>query len=387
AAQMGLPFLGDINTPGTKGIGYSQASVDRRGRRASAYRMFLKPAMKRDNLTVLTGALVERVNLSGKRATGVRYRHAGVEKEANARREVILCAGVLQSPKLLQLSGIGPAEVLTRAGIPVAIDAPQVGRNLVDHVTFSLSFRMKGYQGFNREFSGWRMLRHVIQYYTVRTGLMAFTCPELTAMFAMNTESHWPNVQIGIGPFSMRSNEEMKADPGRGALESRPGYTLNGYYLRPNTQGSVAILSADIADPVQVDANWWSDDGDRQGLIAMVRLMREYATQPALAPYTVREVTPGAQFETDDEIARALEWLAGPGLHATGTCKMGATDEAVLDSRLRVRGAEGLRVVDCSAMPTPPSGNTNAPAMMLGYRAAELIIEDQGQVMIGPYGP
>lgn len=376
AEAMGVPFLSDINTPGQTGIGYSQASVDRRGRRASAYRMFLKPAMARANLTVMTGALAERIEMTGKRASSVRFLLDGAVRQVAARREVIVCAGVLQSPKLLQLSGIGPADVLQQAGVPVIVNAPAVGRNLVDHVTFSMSFRMKGYKGVNHEFGGWRMPRHVAQYYAFRTGMMAYTCPEVTAMFAMETDKHWPDVQIGIGPFSMRSSEEMKADPGRGALEAEPGYTLNGYYLRPKGRGSVAIQSADIADPVLIDANWWSDADDVRGLVRMVRLMRSYAAQPALAPYTVSEVTPGAQFESDDEIAGALEWLAGPGLHATGTCRMGATEDSVLDSRLRVRGVEGLRVVDCSAMPTPPSGNTNAPAMMLGYRAAELIIED-----------
>lgn len=376
AGELGVPFLDDINTPGVQGIGYTQASVDRRGRRASAYRMFLKPAMSRPNLTVLTGALVQRIDFADKRATGVRYMREGIVAQAQARREVVLSAGALQSPKLLQISGVGPGDVLAQAGVPVVLDAPQVGRNLVDHVALSLSFRLKGERGANSQFSGWRMLRHVIQYYALRTGLMAYTSPELTAMIAMGVREDWPNVQIGIGPFSMRSSKEMKADPGQGALEAEPGYTLNGYYLRPKTRGSVAIQSRDIAAPVLVDANWWGDPDDRRGLIDMVRLMRRYAAQPALRDFTVREVMPGADCETDEEIAQVLEWLAGPGLHATGTCRMGSSDDAVLDSRLRVRGIEGLRVVDCSAMPTPPSGNTNAPAMMLGYRAAELIIED-----------
>lgn len=376
SSQMGLPYLGDINSPGRQGIGYSQASVDRNGRRASAYRMFLKPAMGRPNLTVRTGALVERIELEGKRAVGVRYQVDGRVEAARARRETILSAGTLQSPKLLQVSGIGPGQVLQRAGVPVVMDAPAVGRNLADHVTFSLAFRMKGYAGANREFSGWRLLRHVAQYYASRTGLMAFTCPELTAMLAMDSPAHWPDVQIGIGPFSMRSTEELKADPGRGALEPEPGYTLNGYYLRPRSRGAVEIRSGNIADPIVVDAHLWRDPEDRQTLIRICSRMRALASMPALQPYTVREVTPGAQHASEEEIGKALDWLAGPGLHATGTCRMGAAADSVLDSRLKVRGIERLRVADCSAMPAPPSGNTNAPAMMLGFRAAELIIDD-----------
>lgn len=377
AGQLGIPTLGDINTPNAQGIGYTQATVDRRGRRASSYRAFLKRAMKRRNLKVLTDALVEKVVIESGTARAVRYRLGGVVHEAVANREVILCAGVLQSPKLLQLSGVGPREVLEAAGVAVIRDVAAVGRNLADHVMLSVSFRMKNYRGFNHEFHGWRAMRHVAQYYLTRKGLMAYTSPELTALVALDAPADWPEVQIGFGPFSMRSSEEMKADPGRGALESEPGYTLNCYYLRPKTRGAVAITSADIADPILVDANWWGDADDRKFLVKIVRLCRRLAAQTALEPYTVREVSPGAQFQSDEEIGEALEWLVSPGVHATGTCRMGKPEDSVLDSRLRVHGVKGLRVVDCSAMPAPPSGNTNGPAMMLGYRAAELILEDR----------
>lgn len=375
--QFGLPVLADINTPDTQGIGYTQATVDRRGRRASSYRAFLKPAMNRPNLTVKTEALVEKVIIKGDKATGLRYRHHGQTIEVIARREVILSAGTLQSPKLLQISGVGPRDVLEAAGVPVVKELPAVGRNLADHIMLSLSFRMKNYRGFNTEFSGWRAVKHVLQYYLTRTGMMAYTSPELTALIAMKAPKHWPEVQIGFGPFSMRSSEEIKADPGRGALEQEPGYTLNGYYLRPKSRGSVAIQSNDIAVPVMVDANWWGHPDDKRDLIEMVRLCRRFAAQPALADYTVREVSPGEQYQTDDEIAQALEWLVSPGVHATGTCRMGhSAEDSVVDSRLCVHGINGLRIVDCSVMPSPPSGNTNGPAMGVAWRAAELIQQD-----------
>lgn len=378
AVQFGVPVLPDINTPNTQGIGYTQATVDRRGRRASSYRAFLKPAMRRPNLTVQTGALVERVLIDGDRAKGVRYRCNDDVIEAAARHDVILSAGVLQSPKLLQVSGIGPADVLAAAGVQVVKALPAVGRNFADHVMMSLSFRMKNYRGFNHQFSGWRAALHVLRYYLTRTGLMAYTSPELTALLSLEAPAHWPEVQIGFGPFSMRSSAEIKADPGRGALESQPGYTLNGYYLRPKTRGSVAITSGAIADPVTVDANWWGDPDDRRILIKMVRMFRKFAAQPALAPFTVQEVAPGVQYETDEDIGQALEWLVSPGVHGTGTCRMGTSPEdSVVDARLRVHGLRGLRVVDCSVMPAPPSGNTNGPAMMVGWRAAELILEDR----------
>jgi choline dehydrogenase len=375
--EMGLPRLADINTPGTDGIGYTQSTVDRRGRRASAYRAFLKRAMRRSNLTVMTDTLVEQVAIDGMRATGVTCRTATGAIAIGARREVILSAGVLQSPKLLQLSGLGPAEVLRAAGVAVVADLPQVGRNLVDHAMFSLSYRLKKGHGFNREFHGWRLMRHVIEYYLTRRGMMAFTSPEITALMALESDRSWPDVQFGIGPFSMRSSEEIKADPGRGALEDKPGVTFNGFYLRPRGRGSVAITSGDIADPIGVDANWWSDPEDKRVMIGIVRLMRRFARQPALAGFLGDEVSPGVQHESDEELGEVLEWLMSPGVHGTGTCRMGRPGEGVLDSRLRVHGVKGLRVVDCAAMPTAMSANTNGPAMVLGWRAAELILQDR----------
>ena len=376
--EMGLPRLDDINTPATPGIGYTQATVDRRGRRASSYQAFLKPAMKRANLSVLTDALVERVEIENGRATGVRVRLNGGVETLAARREVILSAGALQSPTLLQLSGVGPADILARAGVAVKHELPAVGRNLADHAMFSISYRLNNDPGVNREFSGWRLMTHVLRYYLTRKGLMAYTSPEVTALLSMHSPADWPDVQFGIGPFSMRSSEEMKADPGRGALEDKPGITVNAIALRPKSRGSVSILSGDVADTVELDANWWGDPADKAFMIEMVRLVRRYMRQPALSRFVGEEVVPGAKIETDEQIGEVLEWLTSPGVHATGTCRMGAAEDSVVDGRLRVHGVKGLRVVDCSVMPVPPAGNTNGPAMVIGWRAAELIGEDLG---------
>ncbi|MFT4056704.1 MAG: GMC family oxidoreductase N-terminal domain-containing protein [Novosphingobium sp.] len=375
--EMGLPRLEDINTPGTIGIGYTQATVSRHGRRASSYQAFLKPAMKRTNLTVMTDALVERIELDGARATGVRVRTGAGNLTIGAAREVILSAGALQSPKLLQLSGIGPSEVLEAAGVPVRHSIPAVGRNLADHAMFSMSFRLLGEKGANQQFSGWRVAKNVVQYYLTRKGLMAYTSPEVTALLSTTGRGDWPDVQFGIGPFSMRSSEEIKADPGRGALEDKPGITVNAIALRPRSRGSVSIRSADVADMIEVDANWWGDPADKAFLIEMVRLVRRYMRQPALARFVGEEVVPGSTVEADDEIGQVLEWLTSPGVHATGTCRMGSAEDSVVDTRLRVHGMRGLRVVDCSVMPVPPAGNTNGPAMVVGWRAAELILQDR----------
>ncbi|MDO7834148.1 GMC family oxidoreductase N-terminal domain-containing protein [Sphingobium sp. HBC34] len=374
--EMGLPRLDDINMPGTTGIGYTQATVSRRGRRASSYQAFLKPAMRRPNLVVLTDTVVEKVEIEGKRATGVRARTDSGVQSFSARRDVILSAGAIQSPKLLQLSGVGPADVLAQAGVPVLHDLPAVGRNLADHAMFSISYRLHNDPGANREFSGWRLMTHVARYYLTRKGLMAYTSPEVTALLSMRSPADWPDVQFGIGPFSMRSSEEMKADPGRGALEDKPGITVNAIALRPKSRGSVSIRSGDVADMVDIDANWWGDPADKAFMIDMVRLVRRYMAQPALKRFVGDEVVPGASVQTDDQIGEALEWLTSPGIHATGTCRMGPAQDSVVDSRLRVHGIDGLRVVDCSVMPVPPAGNTNGPAMVIGWRAAELIAQD-----------
>ena len=343
-----------------------------------SYQAFLKPAMRRANLTVLTDTLVERVELDGDRASGVRVRTPGGTETILAAREVILSAGALQSPKLLQLSGIGPADVLEAAGVPVRHALPAVGRNLADHAMFSISYRLHGDRGFNHEFHGWRLTSHVLRYYLTRKGLMAYTSPEVTALLSMHSSPDWPDVQFGIGPFSMRSSAEIKADPGRGALEDKPGITVNAIALRPKSRGSVSIRSGNVDDGIDVDANWWGDPADRSFMIDMVRLVRRFMRQPALSRFVGDEVVPGPAAETDEQIGAALEWLTSPGVHATGTCRMGPAHDSVVDGRLRVHGVRGLRVVDCSVMPLPPAGNTNGPAMVIGWRAAELILEDRG---------
>jgi choline dehydrogenase len=290
---------------------------------------------------------------------------------------VILSAGVIHSPKLLQLSGIGPGDVLRRAGVAVQHDLPAVGRNLAEHAMFSVSYRLRGDRGVNREFSGWRLARHVADYYLRRKGMMAFTSLEVTALIAANGDPTWPDVQLGIAPFSMRSSEEMKADPGRGMLEDKPGLTFNGFYLRPKRRATVEITSADGAVAPRIEANWWQDPADRDAAINMVRIVRQFASQSALAPYLGEETVPGNKAQSDDDIAQALLWMISPGLHGTGTCRMGLGENSVVDSRLRVHGIDNLRVVDCSIMPTPMSGNTNGPAMVVAARASELILEDR----------
>lgn len=381
--QFGLPVLEDVNTPGRAGIGRSQMTVDRRGRRETAATAFLSGARRRRNLTIRTGVLVRRVLIEDGRATGVLCHENGRDVVHQA-GEVIVSAGVLQSPKLLQLSGIGPAALLAAHGIPLVRDNPAVGRHMTEHMMVSLSFRLKGTAGHNREFRGWRLYANSLRYFATRTGLMARLVPDVSAMLSTTGNDRWPDVQIGIAPFSMMTSPDEKPEAGRGTTEAEPGITAVGFYLRPESRGEVSIASTDPAAPPRLAANWFSAPSDRDAVLATIKTIRAFVRQPALQPYIGEETVPGPQVRTDEEIARAAEWMLSTGLHGTGTCRMTpdpATHEGVVDARLRVHGVAGLRVVDCSVMPTAISGNTNGPAMAVAWRAAELILEDRDAAM------
>lgn len=381
-ATLGIDWLDDINTPGRLGLGVTQSTVDRSGRRASAWRAFVQPVRHRAALTVLTGAEVRRLLIHEGRCTGVEVDRAGQTETFAARREVIVCAGVFSSPKILQLSGIGPAAHLRDLGITPLHALEAVGRNLCDHAMFTLNFRLRGEAGLNREFVGWRLYRHVLEYYLTRGGLMAFTGPPLTALLSSTGNPDRPDIQLGIAPLTMRSSRERKADPGRGMLESEPGLMFNAFFLHPESRGQVMITSADWRDNPTVTANWWAAERDRQMAIRIVRLIRDWASAGPLAPFVAGETLPGAHVQTDDDIARELHWMLSPGLHGTGSCSMGPDPAtSVVDARLRVHGVAGLRVADCSVMPTSVSANTNGPAMAVGWRAADFILADHAEPM------
>ncbi|MCA0206355.1 MAG: GMC family oxidoreductase N-terminal domain-containing protein [Proteobacteria bacterium] len=377
ARDLGLPELEDINTPNAEGIGWTQHTIDRKGRRASAHAAFIKP-LRRPNLVVRTGAPVARILMRDGRATSVEIVTPQGRETISARGEVILSAGVYQSPKLLQLSGIGPAALLTRHGIEVRRDLPAVGQNLSDHQMVALTYDLKNDPGLNREYTGWRLYRNALTYFAGQQGLLARVGVPLTVLQSSDGESDWPDMQLGIGPFAMRSTRERKLEPGRGPITADPGIMFAGFHLRPRSRGSVAIASADPMAMPEVDAGWWRDEFDRRKAVELVRLLRRFAAAPALSRYVGNERIPGSGVQTDAAIIDELTWMMSPGLHGTGTCAMG-TDPAtsVTDGRCRVHGVTGLRVVDCSAMPTTVSGNTNGPAMAFGARAADLILADR----------
>jgi choline dehydrogenase len=374
--QAGLPVLQDVNGKERRGIGHTQATVDRGGRRVSAASAFLAPARNRANLTVLTKAHVRRVLFEGTRAIGVSCDHEGKDIEFRG-GEVIVCSGVLQSPKLLQLSGIGDAGLLAKHCVPVVSNLPHVGRNMVEHVMLAMSFRLRGEAGLNREFRGWRLWRNVARYYVSRNGPMAYATPEVSAFLPLNDEIDWPNLQLCISPYSMEKSAVLRAEPGRGRPEKRGGITITGLYLRPKSRGAVSIRSSDFKDPPTIKANWLAEEDDQRALVAMVKEIRRFASQPALKPFIVEETDPGASYISDEQILNVSRKNLSSGLHGTGTCRMGASHCSVVDARLRVHGVRNLRVVDCSVMPTAISGNTNGPAMALALRASELILADR----------
>ncbi|MGG7519397.1 GMC family oxidoreductase [Allorhizobium undicola] len=376
--SLGLKWLDDVNTPDTDGIGWSQFTVDRGGVRASSYEAFLAPIRaSRSNLTIATGTLVDRVSFENGRATGVECRRDGGAVSYSAKREVIISAGVYTSPKILQLSGVGDQDLLGRLSIPVVRALKAVGRNLTDHAMVTLTYKLHNDPGMNREFQGWRLIRHGLQYLLGLKGLLASVGMPVTMLYAPDGDRTWPDFQLGAGPFAMRSSKEMKAEPGRGPLTPEPGIMFSGFHLRPRSRGSVAITSANPDDMPEVEAGWWTDAYDRDMAIRLVRTLRQLASSDPMKPFVGEERTPGARYQSDDEIAEELKWMLSPGLHGTGTCSMGANPEnSVVDSRCRVHGVKGLRVVDCSIMPTTVSGNTNGPAMAIAVRASQLILED-----------
>lgn len=373
--QGGMPPVPDITAPGITGVGRSQYTVDRNGQRQSTFEAFVKPVRHRSNLTVLHPAAVTRLTMADGRVTGVMIERDGVAQALEA-GEVIVSAGVYGSPQLLQLSGIGPGAELQRLGITVARDIAAVGQNFADHQKMGVSFDLHNNPGTNREFLGWRLYRNALRYFLTRSGPLARVGMPVTGLVSTEGLDHWPEFQVAAAPFAMRTINEMAEKPGS-PLTDRPGLTFSGYHLRPKSRGTVTLTSPNHRDAPVVDPRMWSDPYDQQKAMELFRLFRKLAATPALAPFIGAERMPGADVQDEAALIEEVRKMTECGLHGTGTCAMG-TDPArsVVDARCRVHGVGGLRVVDCSIMPTPVSGNTNGPAIAVAERAAELIIED-----------
>ena len=380
---MGLRKLDDLNSPDSEGIGYI-AATSYRGRRWSSAKAFLDPARARPNLRIVTDTQCRKILFEGTRAIGVETRSKGADKRYLA-REIIVSAGAIESPKLLQLSGVGPADLLTSLGIPIVADRKRVGENMREHAIFRLQFRLTGQYSQNRDYSGWRVIMHGLRYMTTRTGLLAYSPYDVSAFVKALPTADRPDTQLVAGPMSMDLAAWEGFDKGI-PIEKEPGAQILGYGLRPESQGYARITSSDPDVPPRLVHNHYSDPRDRELAVAIVKYMRDLFNQPAIKPFIKEETLPGPGVDSDEEILAALYLMSGPSFHTSGTCSMGSNEDDVVDSRLRVRGVSGLRVADLSIFPTQVSGNTNGPVMAAGWRAAEIILEDDAGQRRGAKG-
>jgi len=373
AVEAGIPASDDFNRGDNFGVGYFDVS-QRAGWRLNTSKAFLRDAAKRDNLTILTQAIVTKLKIDPqtKKCLGVEYKKNGAVAEAlcaiEQGGEVLLCAGAIGSVQILERSGVGSAGHLNRLGIPVIADLPGVGENLQDHLQLRMVYKVNGIKTLNTKANTlWGKMMIGLEYVLKRSGPMSMAPSQLGAFAYSSPEQKSANVEYHVQPLSL---EKFGED-----LHSFNAFTASVCNLRPTSRGSVHITSTDPEAPPIISPNYLSTDEDRRVAVESLRLTRRIVDQAALQPYSPEEYKPGVQYQTDDELVKAAGDIGTTIFHPVGTCKMGRDDDrmAVLDSELRVRGIHHLRVVDASAMPTITSGNTAAPTMMIAERVAELL--------------
>ncbi|MDP2410266.1 MAG: GMC family oxidoreductase N-terminal domain-containing protein [Pseudolabrys sp.] len=372
AVQYGIPAVSDFNTGDNEGICYFHVN-QRRGRRWSAARGFLRPVLHRPNLRVESGCLTEGVDFTGRRATGVRFRQNGALRSARARGEIILSAGAIGSPQLLMLSGVGPAAHLAEHGIALLLDKPGVGANLQDHLQLRTIFKVSGVKTLNAmSASAFGKLTMGMDYVFRRRGPMTMAPSQLGAFTKSDPGQDRANIQYHVQPLSL----DRFGEP----LHVFPAFTASVANVRPTSRGTLTLRSSDPAAAPKIAPNYLSTAEDRRVAADSIRVTRAIVAQPALRKYAPVEYLPGAGISSDDEAA--LEKAAGDIgttiFHPVGTARMGRDDDAraVVDARLRVIGIDGLRVIDASVMPSITSGNTNSPTMMIAEKGAAMILED-----------
>jgi len=368
AESLGVPRTEDFNGPAQEGVGYYQLTT-RKGIRCSSAAGYLKPARKRANLRVETLARANRLLFSGQRASGVEYVKDGKTRVAHAAREVIVAAGAVQSPQLLELSGIGDAARLVRLGIPVRQHLPGVGENLQDHLQLRLMYRVSKPITTNDDLrSPWGKARIGLQWLLRRSGPLAIGINQGGLFTRVLPESATPDIQFHFGTVSA---ESAGAQP-----HPWSGCTLSVCQLRPESRGSIHLRSPDPIAAPQIRPNYLASETDRRTAVAGLRFARQLAASQPLRAYLQEEYRPGPGTASDEELLQFARDYGATIFHPVGTCAMGQGSDAVVDHRLRVRGIPGLRVADASVMPSLVSGNTNAPAIMIGEKAAAMILED-----------
>jgi choline dehydrogenase len=372
ARETGIPASDDFNRGDNEGIGYFEVN-QRRGVRWNASKAFLRPVAKRPNLVVRTGVLADRVLVEHGRAVGLEVVDNGHRHTLRTRRELVLAAGAVNTPALLQRSGIGPAAWLQAMGLPVVHDLPGVGENLQDHLQIRAVFAVDGVRTLNTLANSWLgKARIAAEYALTRSGPMSMAPSQLGCFTRSSPDQRWPNVEYHVQPLSLDAFGEP--------LHHFDAFTASVCNLNPSARGHVRIRSPRPDEAPAIQANYLSTPEDRQVAADSLRLTRRIAAMPALARYRPREVKPGVQFQTDAELARLAGDIGTTIFHPVGTCRMGRADDAqaVVDPQLRLRGLAGLRIADASVMPTITSGNTNAPTLMIAERAAALMAASAG---------
>ena len=362
AQQAGLPYNADFNGRAQEGCGYYQVT-NRNARRCSAVEAYLRPAMARPNLTVRTRAMATRVVVENGRAVGVACRRRGKPERIRAAREVIVSAGAIGSPKLLMLSGIGRGDELKALGIDVVHDLPGVGQNLQDHFDVYVVSECRGDFSYDKVKQPHRTLWAVLQYLLFRQGPIASTLIDAGGFWYADQDAPAPDIQMH---FVLGSGLEYGLAKLRGA-----GVTLNSCFSRPRARGAVTLRGADPRTPPAIDPNYWGDPYDREMSLRGFKLAREIMAQEAFRPFILCERHPGPDVQSDADIAAYARKVGKTDFHPVGTCKMGSDEMAVVDPALRVRGLDGLRVIDSSVMPLLNTGNTNAPTIMVAEKGAD----------------
>ncbi len=369
AAEMGLPKNPDFNGATQEGAGFFQTTT-RYGRRASTAVAYLRPAKNRKNLHVETSSLAQRIVFDGRRAVAVEYRKEGAPQTARARKEILVCGGAFNSPQLLQLSGVGPAELLRQHGIGVVLDAPGVGHDLQDHMQVRVVMRCTRPITLNDVVNNpARRIMAGLRYAAFRDGPLSIAAGTSGAFFKTSPRLATPDIQIHFLPFSTDKMGEK--------LHPFSGFTASVCQLRPESRGSLRIRSADPTVPPEIRINYLATETDRTANVEGLKILRRILHAPALSPYVVEEVDPGKKVSTDEELLNYCRARGSTIYHPTSTCRMGNDALAVVDQRLRLRGIEGLRVVDGSVMPDLVSGNTNAAIIMIAEKASDMILRDR----------
>lgn len=368
AQAYGIPRNEDYNGAQQDGVGYFQRYIVD-GRRVSAADAFLKPALATGRVELRMGAQAQQIVFEEGRAVGVRYRHGDGHKTVYARREVLVCAGTLNSPQLLQRSGLGPAGLLRQAGVPVLVDLPGVGENLQDHFTVRIAARVKNARSINEFSKGWRLGREVARWLFRRPSILGLSPSMVHVFWKSRPELTRGDIQVLFTPASYKEGRNY-------VLDDFPGISCGARRQRPESVGYVRIRGADCNDPPLVQPNYLGAPADAEVTVAALRLARTLMRTPALAPYFEQEMAPGDSVQSDDEWLDFARRRGSTGYHLVGTCRMGPAGDpaAVVDPSLCVRGVDGLRVVDASVMPAVPSANTLAATLMIAEKAADLIL-------------